>query len=665
MKICGRIRKTVFSFVVSSILFVEPLLADGEKGNGELDLELEELINVEITVASKKTENVNNASGVITVISHDEIRRSGAVTLKELLWRIPSMGIAVNAMSNRTVPVMRGDMIKTNSSHILFLLNGRPVREVQEGGVNSDLVETFPVNCIDRIEVIRGPGSVLYGSDAFSGVVNILTEIPDDKLISASAGVHYETGNGGGATGKTAVKSGDFEVVAAARYHDKPDWENRYKLDVFMTDSSFPSSVTVDTVVEENRGTGVFLNVNYRGLSLMGSFLDWNTNGYQMNNDIDNTKYFVNAGYKCALLDFWKSELNVSGTRTELTVEDFVSRESNSMLIENTHFFTLAEKLNLVVGGTSGYTEGREKILPSIFFARISRYVSDGNRWIFSGYGQIDYTFRDVVKILSGVQINKTPKVKAHIAPRIGALWFPYGWLSMKALYSEAFRLPSINELFMHFDGVIYGDEHLRPEIVKTFDLGLTVNNNKMLAGINFFHSRQEDIIQQLVLPDSGVSQYTNRGTVTFIGGELEGKYYLTRDILLTMSLLYQENHDSSSYRTVPYPDFGIKGGISYSNDRGITLSLFDVYQGDVADRFKGILNRKENQGPFNILDFSAQFDIFRFCETNRRIQPALWFKINNIFGKEVWMFEHGTYTNEVIPAIRGREYLFGCTITL
>ena len=114
-------------------LFAETATSDAQKkpSGEEMDLELEELFNVKISVASKKEESIPDAPGVIYVVSQDELKRIGAITLKEVLMRVPSIGIANTSLTNRSLPVMRGDLIKPNSSHILFLLNGRPVREVQ------------------------------------------------------------------------------------------------------------------------------------------------------------------------------------------------------------------------------------------------------------------------------------------------------------------------------------------------------------------------------------------------------------------------------------------------------------------------------------------------------------------------------------------------------
>ena len=80
-----------------------------------------------------------------------------------------------------------------------MLLNGRPVRESMEGGITSEMFESFPIGIIERIEVVRGPGSVLYGSDAFSGVINIITE-DVGKIggsVSGLGGIKGEWGTNG------------------------------------------------------------------------------------------------------------------------------------------------------------------------------------------------------------------------------------------------------------------------------------------------------------------------------------------------------------------------------------------------------------------------------------------------------------------------------------
>ena len=142
----------------------------------ESQLSLRDLLNVKVVTASKSAEKLSDAPGVISVVTKDEIKRFGGNTLKDILERVPSLSAQTAFFQDRSLIAVRGDQLKVTSGHVLVLINGRPDRESQEGGLMSETFQSFPIDIIERIEVIRGPGSVLYGSDAFSGVINILTE---------------------------------------------------------------------------------------------------------------------------------------------------------------------------------------------------------------------------------------------------------------------------------------------------------------------------------------------------------------------------------------------------------------------------------------------------------------------------------------------------------
>ena len=108
------LRKRSWRVLILCLLIAMPLFAENEIADAEeeMDLELEALFNVKVSVASKKEESISDAPGVIYVVSQDELSRSGAITLREVLMRVPSMGIANTSLTNRSLPVMRGDLIK-------------------------------------------------------------------------------------------------------------------------------------------------------------------------------------------------------------------------------------------------------------------------------------------------------------------------------------------------------------------------------------------------------------------------------------------------------------------------------------------------------------------------------------------------------------------------
>ncbi len=238
-----------------------------EAGTGELvELSLEDLLNMEITTASKSAEKLSDAPGVVSVLTRDEISRLGGTTLKELLETVPSLIGSTVYMTDRTTVAPRGEQIQPSSSHVLLLVNGRLVREALEGGIKSEMYEAFPVNIIERIEVIRGPGSVLYGSNAFSAVINVITEKAEENDISvtAQAGVEGHLG----ALAKAKFKIGDINIVAAARYFQKQEWETDWKYATPTGDTSINVSIP-------NISTGAYFDVSYKNLRLMSSFTQW------------------------------------------------------------------------------------------------------------------------------------------------------------------------------------------------------------------------------------------------------------------------------------------------------------------------------------------------------------------------------------------------------
>ncbi len=128
--------------------------------------------------AAKKRQLISEAPSTIHVITDREISAHGWRTLPEILRHIP--GVQTMTTKSQFQSVMIRGLVGTedNNSRILWLQNGVPMNDVRDSGIWLD--ETYPVELIKRIEVVLGPGSALYGSGAFQGVVNIFTKDPGD-----------------------------------------------------------------------------------------------------------------------------------------------------------------------------------------------------------------------------------------------------------------------------------------------------------------------------------------------------------------------------------------------------------------------------------------------------------------------------------------------------
>lgn len=182
-------------------MFIERgAVADGTNAthspHGDLSgLTLEQLVNVQVTSVSKRPENLSRASAAITVISQEDIQRSGARTIAETLRLAPGLDVA--RVDSHTWAVSARGFNDTFANKLLVLMDGRSVYTPLFSGVYWDVQDTM-MSDIDRIEVIRGPGASLWGANAVNGVINIITKSAKDTVggLAVAGGGNEELGFG-------------------------------------------------------------------------------------------------------------------------------------------------------------------------------------------------------------------------------------------------------------------------------------------------------------------------------------------------------------------------------------------------------------------------------------------------------------------------------------
>ena len=141
-------------------------------------------MTVQVTTATKRAEPLNQIPAAITVITQDEIRRSGATNFPEVLRLVP--GVDVNQLASGEYAVSIRGFNAQYANRLLVMIDGRTIYNNIFGGVVWDLFPMMPEN-IDRIEVIRGPGGSLWGANAVNGIINIITKNAKDTLGSLAS----------------------------------------------------------------------------------------------------------------------------------------------------------------------------------------------------------------------------------------------------------------------------------------------------------------------------------------------------------------------------------------------------------------------------------------------------------------------------------------------
>ena len=631
------------------------------------DLSLDELLNVDVTTVSKFAEKQGEAPGIISVLSADDLKRFGGMTLEEILNRVPGLNASSGYLTDRSTIASRGDQVRFNSGHVLLLINGRPVREVMEGGLSSDMLQRFPVAAIEKIEVIKWPGSVLYGSDAFSAVINIIT-----KSVQSTGGtVTGLVGTDGNSfaydpSAVATLKAGDLNVLVSGNYLRQPQWQENY---LFKNTATSP--IVALPINGPDKGGGAYLDVSYKELRLMAAYANWNY-WYQLKGIINDgtwSKAFVNLGYSHKFSERWKSDLNIGLTNSGLDFRKnrpFVVRNSNELVWEWTNFVDIARNAKVVVGALF---DSRGGIETNHAVPTHTVTTDDARQLGFQTYAQMDYTPWRPIKLIGGIQANKVGNLDWEAVPRAGIILAPTSRVTFKGLYSTAYRAPAIDELFLT-DVNLRGTPTLKPEKVATFDLGLTYQGAQIQVGASYFNSKQTNIIRPTIAPGAtgtnALQYYENTSGVLIQGGELEAKAYINKYIYLTASALYQRSKNDQGIQDVtPIPAFSAKAGVSYMSDNGINASLFDIYSGDILGT--QFTQNKLNPAPqpYSDIRLRGTFDINKLFSL--RVQPdvTLLLQVNNLLDVRYYMPEWGGTVHDSIPATVGRTIYGGASLSL
>ena len=190
-------------------------------------------------------------------------------------------------------------------------------------------------------------------------------------------------------------------------------------------------------------------------------------------------------------------------------------------------------------------------------------------------------------------------------------------------------------------------------------DLELLYEGNRLEAGINTFTSKQTNDIVEGGTASTG--EYVNLGQARFHGGEMEAKYFLSKNLLLLGSGSYQSNKDGSGDTNItPVANLAGKGGISYQAANGISASLFDVHQGPLSGNAQAA---NPHPRAYDLLNTDLRYDLCRplRCRTN---SIALTVQGNDLLNRAVWLPDWKDVPGDSIFFIRGRTVMAGMRVS-
>ena len=606
----------------ASALLALPALASNELA----DLSLEELMNIEVTSVSKRAQSKADTATAITVITAEDIRRSGMTSVPDLLRLVPGVQVA-QITANRWAIGVRG-FNEEFSNKMLVLIDGRSVYTPYFGGTYWD-IQDYPFDDIERIEVIRGPGGTIWGENAVNGVVNIITKSARETrgaLIAAQGGTQGYRGTTryGGTVGDKldyrvfAHGFDTFDYDTTRRYSAHDEWAQfrvGTRLDAQPTnadaarlsfeyyqqdaDSTFPSTSnpgSFDTAYNEANG---------------GHVLGTWTHTFDANSSLRTQAYYDRTN---------RDSSNASGE--DRSIADFEFQHDLQMpdaQLDLGSDLRLLESADLSWGGSFRYSENH--LSPANRAAVVPNHdqFKNGNAFLqLTGH-----SWEKRVAVSLGTKLGVNNWSGFEYQPSFRVLVKPEEGHSVWGAISRAVRLPTQVDRDVRI-GIgpllLLGSNDTRGEDLTAFEVGYRFTPfERLTAELSLYYNLYENA-RAFVFVGPGVIRFDNQGRAAARGLELETKIRLTDWWTATIGYAYFDvDEDFPSTNVVFTPAKGanpdhqvvLQQRFDVSDDVSFDASLFytDGLPGQIP------AGRTDNVENYVRLDLRAAYRPFDWLE--------------------------------------------------
>ncbi|MBA4111359.1 MAG: TonB-dependent receptor [Leptothrix sp. (in: Bacteria)] len=541
-----------------------------------------------VSIATGSRVPVSRAPAVATVITAQDIASMGATDLDEILETVPGLHVARETQGFAPVYVIRGINLGFNPQ-VLMLINGIPMTTVYTGNRGGGW-GGMPVENIARVEVIRGPGSALYGADAFAGVINVITKTSAD-INGTELGLRggsFKTGDAwmlhGGKWGAVDVSGylrvgrtdGDRRIVQADAQtgldavgtqaslapgpinngRDSFDGALDLSLDKWRFRVSYKERDDIGT------GTGVASALDPEGQIYSQTLTsdltyenrniaeDWAANmqiSVMHYTELTDLTLFP-AGTQFVGPDVfvdgvignpakWERHGRVGGSATYTGFK--MHRIRLGMGAEREEVYKTRETKNFHANFTRIGTGSRADVVDVSDTEPFMRPQGRTKRYL---YAQDEWNLGKDWTLTAGVRNDHYSDFGSTTNPRLALVWEAAYNVTTKLLYGTAFRAPSMSELYAINNPVVTGNPNLVPEKIRTVEAAVSWQPlNKLQLGMNFFHYEMKDIIRLIS------SVYQNNGQQTGNGLEFEATWDAMKDLRLTGNYSYQRSVDEGT----------------------------------------------------------------------------------------------------------------------
>lgn len=557
-----------------------------------LSVPFEDLARMQVSIATGTPKRLAATPASTSVITARELEAMGVQDIGEALEAVPGLHVSNGSFQYAPRYFIRG-ITSTYNPHTLVLVNGLPQTSLFLGdrGERIPALYSLPVKLLDRIEVIRGPGSAVYGADAFAGVINLITRAPGDLKggqASISAG-SFETAHahvlqsarGDRATALFSAAwlqtDGDRHAVITS------DAQTNYD-DAGL---SPPASLAPGAVPASARGYDLRTDIAFGDFELrMGWMHAWDTGtGQGINDALDPDSRFehhrghFDLGWRRGdLAPNWEAGARLSYLYGDFrnngillyppgaffgTFPDGIAGAPN-LFEENARadldaLFTGLDAHRLRLGSgfywgdlfrttdKNNYLNGAPRPAPVDVSDTPAVFQPENQRTSHYAFVQDEWAFAEAWELTGGVRYDHFSDVGGATNPRLSLVWSTTPTLTTKLIYGEAFRPPAFFELYGTSNPVALGNPDLKPEKLRSGELAV---NWKPLTTLSWDASTYRLRIHDFIdfESDSGQPTFTarNNSQLRGYGFETELRYQAGPALDLMANYSTQRTRDES-----------------------------------------------------------------------------------------------------------------------
>ena len=503
------------------------------------DLEMEEEIYQadNIVVTGTRSKRLIKDSPVSTEVIHaDEIMNLGAKNVGEVLEERAGIIITQDGVRGG---ILSAKLQGLNDEHTLILVDGVPVIGRIAGQLD---LSRLSVQNIERIEIIKGAASSLYGSEAVGGVIHIITKDPEDSFnyfFNASVG-SYESRN-------ARVDLSLAHKKTSALFTAETRRADGYDLD----------PTTANTTADAFKNFNLFSKLKYKSsefysIQVSGEYFNQRQTGFDGGNRITDTQnWYINASNDWIMKNRSNFKFRLYHTSFTKEINRTDTYVKNIETLSRTEFIynrVIANHI-LTIGGDGSYNWLQ------------SNRVESGEKSVknVSIYAQ-DEIFYKLIEFNLGIRADYHSEFRWHISPKIGFLYKPTDAFRIRGSYGSGFRAPNFIELYLDLDHsgltsqpyLAYGNPQLQPESSRSLNFGLEYHVSlQTIFKINFFHNHVDNMINSLFLyqDTDGIQYYTYENITEgeTQGFEFDSLFRFWTYYRLTMGYAYTETLDLTS----------------------------------------------------------------------------------------------------------------------